>query len=213
MPRYGLDLHQYFHNCGKCFSDQTVVEIGTSLLSSLQKVHNEGYVYNDLKPDNILVDYCAKMPKRYYPGNAFRSTSLNLIDFGFAQKYRNKDKSHQPRENIDVFKGNLVFASRDQLKFKKTSRKDDLESLMYLLIYFLNDGVVLDISHEMAKSFDDQLTALKLIKKIKLSASIDDLCKGGASKLKPFCREILKIKYDEKPDYEKLKNALGALTR
>ena len=91
MPRYGMNLHQYFETCGKEFSDHTVVAIGTSLLSSLSMLHKTGYVYNDLKPDNILLDYLSKVPRRFTPLNAFQHTSLHLIDFGFAQKYLDND--------------------------------------------------------------------------------------------------------------------------
>jgi hypothetical protein len=53
--------------------------------------------------------------------------------------FRNKDKSHCEQKVIKEFQGNMMFASLDQLTFKSTSRKDDLHSLSYLLIYLIND--------------------------------------------------------------------------
>lgn len=75
-----------------------------------------------------------------------KDTSLHLIDFGFAKKYLNKDNGHFEQDEENYFHGNLLFASRDHLQFLRTSRKDDLESLMYLLIYFLNDGNILGMT-------------------------------------------------------------------
>ena len=73
--------------------------------------------------------------------------------------FRNKDKSHCEQKVIKEFQGNMMFASLDQLGFKSTSRKDDLHSLSYLLIFLMNDlefpnyeenG---DFSHDVSKYF------------------------------------------------------------
>lgn len=87
MPRYGINLQQYFDFCGQKFSNLTVLAVGTSLLNIFEKIHDKGIVYNDLKPDNILLDHCAKLPKGYHPHNAFKHTCLHLVDFGFSQKF------------------------------------------------------------------------------------------------------------------------------
>ena len=50
-----------------------------------------------------------------------------LIDFGISQKYSSEEKDAD-------FKGNLMFASINQLEFKQPTRKDDLVSLAYMLI-------------------------------------------------------------------------------
>ena len=64
-----------------------------------------------------------------------------LIDFGFATKYVTSDKDHIPESSkVEVFTGNLIFASVRQMSFGATSRCDDLISLFYMLIYLLNDN-------------------------------------------------------------------------
>ena len=65
-----------------------------------------------------------------------------LIDYGFAQKYVKKDgKTHiEESTEVDAFMGNINFSTVRQMSFKMTSRKDDLISLFYLLIYMLNNG-------------------------------------------------------------------------
>ena len=103
MPRYGINLENYFHHVGKEFSQNTVIAIGKSLVSSLESIHNAGYIFNDLKPDNILFDYPAKIPKFFYAGNALKYSKLHIIDFGFAQKYIDGNKYHLPQTDIDKF--------------------------------------------------------------------------------------------------------------
>ena len=62
-----------------------------------------------------------------------------LIDFGYCKKYLDKDNSHiDEKEEVELFKGNIMYASYGQMKFKKTSRKDDLISLCYIMIYLIN---------------------------------------------------------------------------
>ena len=62
-----------------------------------------------------------------------------LIDFGLCDRFINGEVSHiDEEEEVKEFSGNIVFATVRQLEFKKSSRKDDLMSLGYLLIYLLN---------------------------------------------------------------------------
>ena len=62
-----------------------------------------------------------------------------LIDYGLATEYRNNATGeHLPMEEMELFNGNLMFASEYALEFKRPSRRDDLLSLCYILIYLLN---------------------------------------------------------------------------
>ena len=93
-------------------------------------IHEVGYVYNDLKTDNILV------------GNYRCSDSLHqlkLIDFGLATAYLTTEKGTGKKIHIEqgkkYFQGNLAFSSFNAFNNKVLSRKDDLISLVYLLVY------------------------------------------------------------------------------
>lgn len=66
---------------------------------------------------------------------------MTLIDFGLATKYKNEDKTHfKESEMTQTFKGNVHFSSLDQMNFYKTSRKDDLISLFYMMVWLLNNN-------------------------------------------------------------------------
>ena len=90
MPRLGVDLDRYFTDVESNFSNKTVHHLGICLLKSLETIHNAGYVYNDLKLDNILVDLRAKLPKAFTSKNAFEKAEIHMIDFGYASKYLDK---------------------------------------------------------------------------------------------------------------------------
>ena len=65
---------------------------------------------------------------------------INLVDFGFITKYvEGVPKKHIPKQEVQTFKGNIIFSSLSQMKFLSTSRRDDLRSLIYLLIYCFKD--------------------------------------------------------------------------
>ena len=55
MPRYGLNLQQILDKCEAKLPEASIYQIGLSLLNTLELIHNSGFVYNDLKPDNILI--------------------------------------------------------------------------------------------------------------------------------------------------------------
>lgn len=70
--------------------------------------------------------------------NIFENNQVNIVDFGFAKAFKNKSTGeHYDQVNVETFEGNIVYSSPYQLDFKSTSRRDDLISLFYVLIYLL----------------------------------------------------------------------------
>ena len=127
MEKLGKTLHYYFHQRSEPFSLKTVCQIGIKILEQLKCIHETGFVYNDLKLENIMV------------GDRFNSPSslhqIKLIDFGLATKFIDKNGDHIPQKEENTFVGNLAFCSKYAMAMKTRSRRDDLISLCYLLIY------------------------------------------------------------------------------
>jgi serine/threonine protein kinase len=121
---WGYYIIPFYEASDYLLSPEGVLRMGVQLLSSLEAVHLTGRTYNDLKHDNVIIQ---------------RNGRVTLIDFGLCQKYVDKEGGHIPEEaQVDSFRGNIAFASPHVLNFGKPSRRDDLFSLAYMLLYMLN---------------------------------------------------------------------------
>jgi len=206
MPRYGQNLEAFFEKQNCSISNASILEIARGTLSMLEGVHAAGYSYNDLKLDNIMVGFNNRLSKEYTPENVFAGASLHLVDFGFATSFVDKKTGlHISQEEVETFRGNMIFGSLNQLNFLKTSRRDDLISLLYMTIYMLNQGKLtgIDLDTHMVNT-----EAFKLARKAKQNHTLDDLCCDNAQIMKKFANEVLNLKFKEQPDYKKLDKIL-----
>ena len=95
-------------------SNASIFRLGLKLLDILELVHDSGQVYNDLKPDNLMVDMNGALPIKV--GNEyediFKYFRIYLIDFGLASQWRNrKTGEHRRVSRSDLFQGNIYFSS------------------------------------------------------------------------------------------------------
>lgn len=97
-------------------SNASIFHLGLQILDILELVHKSGYVYNDLKPDNILIGYGEKTASDTKGisscHNIFKNVTINLIDFGLASRWKNGETGeHLKQSNREYFSGNLYFSS------------------------------------------------------------------------------------------------------
>jgi serine/threonine protein kinase len=100
---------------------QSTINIGLQLLDRLEILHEHGIVHRDLKPKNIMLDYSKQ--------------EVNLIDFGLSASYLNQNFVHIPFRSTGTIIGTPLFASNNALMGKEISRRDDIESMVYILIF------------------------------------------------------------------------------
>lgn len=97
-------------------------------IERLRDFHSLGFVHNDLKLENILIGHKD-------------SKVLYLIDFGLAQLYIDRTTDvHIEKEFQKKFSGNFLFASLNSCRGNNKSRRDDIESAIYIMIYLMNDN-------------------------------------------------------------------------
>ena len=131
IPQYQHNLNQYLEIVKKDLIDGEIFGVAKQLMGIFKIVHTAHRTFNDLKPENIMINIQDDGTAKVF-----------LIDFGFAAKYvKDKTGDHiEVNDGTDMFQGNLLFSTVSQMKFLKTSRRDDIISLFYMIVYLLNDS-------------------------------------------------------------------------
>jgi serine/threonine protein kinase len=123
MTLLGQNLEQLFDFCKGKFSMNTILKIAEQTLTRVRQLHAHGYIHRDLKPENFLIGVEKNIEK------------IHLIDFGFATKYLKENGEHIPYAERCGQIGTARYTSLNSHLGIQQSRRDDLESLGYLLIY------------------------------------------------------------------------------
>ncbi|XP_017236835.1 casein kinase 1-like protein 3 isoform X1 [Daucus carota subsp. sativus] len=185
----GPSLEDLFVYCGRKFSLKSVLMLADQMLTRIEYVHAKGYLHRDIKPDNFLM------------GLGRKATQVYLIDFGLAKRYRDTGSHrHIPyRENKNLT-GTARYASCNTHSGVEQSRRDDLESLGYVLLYFLKGSLPWQgLKAPTKKQKYDK------IREKKLATPIDVLCKSHPIEFASYFHYCHSLKFDMRPDYGFLK--------
>ena len=171
--------------------------VGYQMINVLEYIHNKHILHRDIKPDNFVM------------GLDELSQYVYLLDFGLAKKYRNnKTLVHCPLINRKKLIGTARYASINALKGLEQSRRDDLESVGYVLLYFLRGS--LPWQGQKAKNKEERYK--KILKK-KIEISANDLCKGFPNEFIKYLNYTRNLEYEEQPDYEMLRGLLKSIMK
>ena len=173
----------------KYFSLKSVCMLATQMISVLEYIHNKHIIHRDIKPDNFVM------------GLDDLSQYVYLLDFGLAKKYRfSSTLIHYPMVNKKKLIGTARYASINALKGDEQSRRDDLESVGYVLMYLLRGS--LPWQGLQAKTKEERYK--KILKK-KIDITSYDLCIGFPSEFEKYIEYTRNLQYTEDPKYDILK--------
>ena len=178
------------------FSIKSVLMIGTQGVSRLEYLHGIGVIHRDIKPDNLLT------------GVGERRDRISLSDFGLACGYTDRRGRHLSDSSHIRFCGTFRYASLQAHKRTRQSRRSDVESLAYTIVYLAKKKLPW-----MSKGKKDRRDSEKEVRRIKASISARELCIGLPSAFTDFVKSARGLRYDQKPDYEQLRNILAREVR
>ncbi|KAK2963157.1 putative Casein kinase 1 [Blattamonas nauphoetae] len=190
MDLLDASLEMLFQRCDRRFSLKTTLLLGIQMISRIEFLHSKGFIHHDIKPDNFLM------------GRGKNRGTVFMIDYGLAKRYRDvRTHQHIPYRETKGITGTIRFVSINAHVGIEQSRRDDLESVGYLLIYFLKgelpwQGVR---AHGRREKYNK-------IGEIKISIRPEDLCKGLPHEFVDYITYVRGLKFDSTPDYRYLQN-------
>ncbi|KAH9995683.1 kinase-like protein [Russula compacta] len=195
----GPNLEDLFDMCGRKFSVKTVCMAAKQMVSRIQSVHDKSLIYRDIKPDNFLVGV---------PGTK-NANIIHLIDFGMAKHYRDpKTKVHIPYRERKSLSGTARYMSINTHLGREQSRRDDLESLGHVFMYFLRGG----LPWQGLRAATNKQKYEKIGEK-KQNTPISELCEGFPEEFAIYMNYVRKLGFEESPDYDFLRELFSKMLK
>lgn len=185
MDLLGPSLEDVFNYCRRTFSLKTILMIAEQMLQRIEYVHSKNYIHRDIKPENFVT------------GLNKKSSTIHLIDFGLAKRYRDPGTHmHIPWKGDKKLTGTARYASVNTHMGSEQSRRDDIESIGYVLVYFSKGR----LPWQGINGKTDQ-EKYKLIGETKKNTDLNALCNGLPEEFVTYLRYSRDLKFEEKPDY------------
>ena len=198
MELMGKSLEEIFENLPiKKMTVNCVGKLGLQMVEILEYIHNKHIIHRDIKPDNFVM------------GKGEKSKYLYLLDFGLAKKYRSSTTlKHYPMIKKKNLTGTARYASINALNGLTQSRRDDLEAVGYVLLYFLRGKLPWQGLH--VKKKEDRYHK---IMEIKMETTPFQLCKGFPKEFEKYVEYTRNLEFEQDPDYDFLKNLFNNILK
>lgn len=177
MELLGVSLEKLYNNLNRAFSLKIIFMLGKSCLSRIEFLHHRHFVHRDIKPDNFVTD---KTMNKIY-----------LIDYGLSKEYRNPGTlAHRPLKADKNLAGTARYASLNNHLGYEQSRRDDLESLGFMLVYFMKGR----LPWQGLKA-ENKFEKYVKIKKVKEETSIYKLCEDLPNEIYLYMIHVRNLQY------------------
>lgn len=191
----GPSLEDLFNFCGRQLSLKTTLMLVIQLVERFKYIHEKTFVHRDIKPDNFLMGMREKSHVAY------------IVDYGLAKRYYDpRTGQHIPYRNDKSLTGTARYASIHAHLGEELARRDDLEALGFVMLYFFKG--VLPWQNLPAFTRSEKY---RRIKETKIATSLEDLCVGCPPEFLKYMKHCRGLSFEEKPDYQVLVDMLKQL--
>ena len=192
MDLLGHSLEDLFNYCKRKFTLLTTLMVVEQMLCRIEFIHSRNFIHRDVKPDNFLM------------GRGNKKHQVYAIDFGLAKRYRDpRTGTHIPYKDGKSLTGTARYASINTHLGIEQARRDDIEALGYILVYFMKGN--LPWQGLKARNVKEKY---EKIKEKKISIGLEILCQGLPDDFKTFIQYARELKFEDRPDYNYLKNII-----
>ncbi|CAG9316660.1 unnamed protein product [Blepharisma stoltei] len=189
MELLGSSLEDQYNFCHRKFTLRTTIKLADQMLHRIEFVHNNNIIHRDIKPDNFIM------------GLGSKSGIVHIIDFGLSKKYRDpRTKQHIPYRENKSLTGTARYASINTHMGIEQSRRDDLESIGYSIVYFYRGN----LPWQGVRTGTKQEKYQKIMEK-KIGTPVDQLCRGFPQEFINYMSYCRSLHFEEKPDYDYLR--------
>ena len=186
MDLLGQNLEDLYNYCAKNFSLKTILMITIQMIERLKHVHDNHYIHRDIKPENFLI------------GKDSTAKTIYLLDFGLAKRYRDEyTHIHIPLKENRNLTGTARYASCNAHNGLEQSRRDDMESIAYVILYFFKKK----LPWQGLKCKDKNEKHAK-IKEIKMSMTPEKLFEGLPQEFADYLTFVKKLGFEDEPAYK-----------
>jgi len=185
----GPNLEDLLNYCLRRFSLKTVLMLGEQMMYRIEHLHVRDMLHRDIKPENFAM------------GLGDRGHHVYVLDFGLSKRYRSQGE-HIPFREGKPLTGTARYCSVNAHRGFEQSRRDDLEAIGFVLVYFLKGGK-LPWQGLQARDMNEKTTK---IGQLKMSIRPRDLCVPECPPLIDYFNHVRDLEFRGEPNYRMLRN-------
>jgi serine/threonine protein kinase len=206
MSLLGPDLVEMYKICRCRFTLKTILMLADQMILRLERLHSLGFLHRDIKPENFTVGCNWSNKYRLVSPVPPDANTIFLLDFGLSKSYLHDSGKHIDYHELRGVVGTGRYMSISANEGHEQSRRDDMESLGYVLLFLMKGS----LPWQNARA-DEKKNKYQKILELKKALPLERLCDGSPNEFKDYLRYCRKLDFAATPDYNYLRKLFRTL--